>query len=102
VGRVEFRHVVGSLSSRLFVYRFNLLANQHAIAITVKTVAGVDGMFVSREYIFVSGECADQCKQRGTRQVKVGQQSAHHSEVKSWKNKQACFGFSSQEQSGRA
>ena len=49
------------------------LTNEHAISVTVKAVARLNGVLVSRENFLPSSECADQREQRRARQMEIRQ-----------------------------
>lgn len=88
--------MAGSLPYFFFATRTS--TNQHAIAVTVEAVAGLDGVVVCRQNVLAACESANQREQRGTRQMKVCQQTLHHAKMKSGNDEQAGLGSAGKHQ----
>src|SRR5216683_5323018 len=75
--------------------------NEHAIAVAIKAITRVHGMFVRRKHSLASGKSANQGEQRGTRQMKIGKQCCNYLEPKARNNKDLCLRLSRMQQSSR-
>ena len=63
----------------------------HGVAVGKKTVVVFNGLPVCVEDAFTAGEGGDEKKERGFRQMEIGNQVVDNPERKSWINEQVAF-----------
>ncbi len=72
--------------------------NQHAVAVAVKAVPGLDRVPIGVQHVFPPCKSADKGKQRGPRKMEVCQQRIYCAKFKSRSDKEASFRSAGSEQ----